>query len=116
MLLQHRDDINAVTFSPDNKFVLTGSDDQSIRLWDLKGNNIQTFPGQRGPINSLSFFPSGKRILAGIQYGGINILDLISDMDLYMEQANEYIAPLSDENETKGPYVNRTEEQASEKK
>ena len=31
----HTDDITSVDFSPDGKFVLSGSDDNTIKLWDI---------------------------------------------------------------------------------
>jgi WD40 repeat protein len=32
----HKDGINSVAFSPDEKYIVSGSDDNTVLLWDLK--------------------------------------------------------------------------------
>jgi WD40 repeat protein len=55
----------SVAVSPDSRTFLTGSMDNTARLWDLQGNVIQVFKGQEGYITSLAFSPDGKSILTG---------------------------------------------------
>ena len=55
----------SIAFSPDEKYVLTGSADSIARLWDLKGNVLQEFKGHRGKILSVAFSHDGKKILTG---------------------------------------------------
>ena len=64
-VLKHSDSVNSVAFSPDGKSILTGSDDNSARLWDLKGNTIQVFEGHSNTVSSVAFSPDGKSILTG---------------------------------------------------
>jgi WD40 repeat protein len=62
---KQEDAISAVTFSPDSKYILTGSGDATARLWDLNGNSIKIFIGHSGYVNSVAFSPDGKSILTG---------------------------------------------------
>ncbi|MEO6037688.1 MAG: caspase family protein, partial [Saprospiraceae bacterium] len=64
--------VNSVAFSPDGKYVLTGSSDTTARLWDLKGKEIHVFKGHTKEIMSVAFSPAcpddpigGKYILTG---------------------------------------------------
>jgi WD40 repeat protein len=59
------DYISAVAFSPDGSSVLTGSYDNTARLWDLKGNTLKVFKGHTLPISSIAFSKDGNTILTG---------------------------------------------------
>jgi WD40 repeat protein len=59
-----------VTFSPDGRYILTGSFfDRSTRLWDLRetGREVRQFPGYAGFVNGLSFSPDGKTIITAAE-------------------------------------------------
>jgi FOG: WD40 repeat len=62
---KQEDAIIAITFSPDSKYILTGSGDATARLWDLEGNLIKIFIGHSGYVNSVAFSPDGQSILTG---------------------------------------------------
>ena len=57
--------IKSVAFSPDGKTVVTGADNGSVILWDLKGNSILKEFKSAEAINSIAFSPDGKTILTG---------------------------------------------------
>ena len=49
----HKDRINSVTFSDDGTKVLTGSDDSTLRLWDvLTGSTLKSFVGHSDPVSN----------------------------------------------------------------
>jgi WD40 repeat protein len=51
-------------FSPDGKYILTSSEDQTARLWDVKtGEEIRRFTGHTDEVNNVTFSPDGKYIL-----------------------------------------------------
>jgi WD40 repeat protein len=52
-----------VAFSPDGSRILTGSIDNTARLWDLQGHEIAIFKGHPGPVYSAVFSPDGSHIL-----------------------------------------------------
>jgi WD40 repeat protein len=63
----HVDSVRAVAFSPDGKLLASGSDDQSIILWDLaQGKPRAVLEGHRTSIWNLAFSPDGKTLASGI--------------------------------------------------
>ena len=47
MHLGHTDEVKTVAISPDGKYIVSGSDDKSIKVWELSsGREIQTLEGK----------------------------------------------------------------------
>ena len=60
----HADAVRSVAFSPDGRSALSGSNDRTLKLWDVpKGREIRTFAGD-GIITSLAFSPDGRSALS----------------------------------------------------
>src|SRR5882672_9765784 len=73
ILVGHTEYVPRVAFSPDGKYVLTGSVDRTARLWDaVTGNQIKVFSVPSG-IESLTFSPDGKSIAFGTTDGKVQI-------------------------------------------
>ncbi len=64
--LGHSDSVYSVAFSPDGRWVLTGSSDKTARLWEAAtGAEIRSFEGHSSSVNSVAFSPDGRRVLTG---------------------------------------------------
>lgn len=61
----HRLGVGAVAFAPDGEYILTGSDDNTARLWDLAGKEIECFRGHTGGIKSIAISAKGDLVLSG---------------------------------------------------
>ncbi|MDB9313230.1 AAA-like domain-containing protein [Spirulina sp. CS-785/01] len=51
-----------VDFSPDGNTLLTGSADQTLKLWQLDGTLLQTFTGHQEMVWDVDFSPDGQTI------------------------------------------------------
>ena len=61
----HKGDVNSVAFSPDRKWLLTGSDDKMLGLWEVQtGRSLNVLQGHTGGISQVAFSPDGKSALS----------------------------------------------------
>jgi WD40 repeat protein/tRNA A-37 threonylcarbamoyl transferase component Bud32 len=62
----HERGVIGVAFSLDGEFALSGSYDQTVKLWEVKtGREVRRFNGHQGPLYSVALSPDGKWALSG---------------------------------------------------
>ncbi|XZF65819.1 MAG: nSTAND1 domain-containing NTPase [Gloeotrichia echinulata DVL01] len=59
----HAQQVNAISFSPDGKFLASASDDQTIKLWGRDGELIRTIRGNNR-VTAIAFSPTGLLVAA----------------------------------------------------
>lgn len=77
----HDNAVVSVDFSPDGNTVVTGSKDQTAKIWFIKHGqreSLMTLKGHKGTVFWVRFFPDGKRILTASNDGSIRIWDTSS--------------------------------------
>ena len=58
--------ITSVAFSPDGKKLASGSDDKTVRLWEVEtGKQLATLTGHSDSVWSVAFSPDGKKLASG---------------------------------------------------
>jgi WD40 repeat protein/serine/threonine protein kinase len=66
ILVGHDLPVQALAFSPDGKRIISGSYDNTIRIWNGRtGEALFTLRGTERRVNSVAFSPDGSRIAAG---------------------------------------------------
>jgi serine/threonine protein kinase/WD40 repeat protein len=83
-LAGHTDTIWSVALSPDGTRALSGSEDNTIRLWDLtKHEELRTIKGHRGVINAVAFLPDGHRAVSGSDDKTLRLWNLDTGDDIW---------------------------------
>ncbi|MEM9266034.1 MAG: TIR domain-containing protein, partial [Cyanobacteria bacterium P01_F01_bin.13] len=73
----HDDQVQSVGFSPDGKTLVSGSSDNTIKLWDVEtGEEIRSFNGHDDDVWSVGFSPDGKTLVSGSSDNTIKLWDV----------------------------------------
>ena len=71
----HKEPVYSVAFSPDGRHLSSGSQDRSVRLWDVKTGRPIGLPlvGHRKTVNAIVFSHDGKHMVSSDTEGGVHL-------------------------------------------
>ena len=94
--LGHTHDIDTFQFSPDAKYLVTGSDDLTVKLWDVaSGMEVRTFRGHQASIKTVAVSADGRQVLSGDSKGGIKLWDATTGREVRSMAVKGFVTHLS---------------------
>lgn len=79
----HTGNVTSVGFQKDRKWMFTGSEDGSIKIWDIRAPGYQRDYRSKAGINSLALHPNQGEIISGDEDGVIRVWDLTMNSQSY---------------------------------
>ncbi|MCL1470115.1 WD40 repeat domain-containing protein [Argonema antarcticum] len=88
-LIGHTGAILTLAVTPDGKWIISGSSDKTIKIWNLKtGAEIFTLIGHTDKVTSIALTSDGKRLISGSDDCTIKVWDLGNQKELFTLQGH----------------------------
>ena len=71
----HVDGITSARFSPDSRFLVTASGDQTARVWNVQAGSVKVLRGHTHHLTHATFSRDGKEIITSSHDGTVRIWD-----------------------------------------
>jgi len=89
--MKHDGSINAVTFSPDGKYLTTASSDNTARIWDVETGKQLTRMEYDGSIDAVTFSPDGKYLATASSDNTARIWDVETGKQKARMQHDDFV-------------------------
>jgi len=79
----HNGNVVGVGFQKDRKWMYTGSEDGTVKIWDIRAPGFQRDYQSKAPINTVALHPNQGEIISGDEDGNIRVWDLTANQCSY---------------------------------
>src|SRR5262249_43125219 len=92
----HSNFVMSIAFSPDGKTLVSGSWDQTVKLWDVAtGAELRTFKGHSAYIDTVAFSSDGTTLASGSQDKTIKLWDASTGKELHTLRDADSVSSLT---------------------
>jgi WD40 repeat protein len=84
-----------VRFSPDGKRVVSGSDDATVRVWDVETCQATLLEGHTDGVRSVAFSPDGNRVVSGSYDKTVRVWDVKTCQATLLEGHADWVESVS---------------------
>ncbi|NCS42520.1 MAG: protein kinase [Microcystis aeruginosa BS11-05] len=82
-LTGHSDMVTSVVYSPDGRYLASGSDDKTIKIWEVAtGKELRTLTGHSDRVSSVAYSPDGRYLASGSSDDTIKIWEVATGKEL----------------------------------
>ena len=82
-LVGHSGEVNTVAVSRDGKRIVSGSDDKTVKLWNLnEGKEIRSFKGHSDWVYAVAISPNGEIVVSGSKDKTVKVWNLKNGKEL----------------------------------
>lgn len=74
----HSNQVRSVAFSPNGRYILSGSWDNTIKIWDVRSRRLlRTMQGHSGGVECVVFSPDGQKAVSGSNDATLKLWNLM---------------------------------------
>jgi WD40 repeat protein len=85
----HKNTISTVAYSPDGRFLVTGSWDDTAKIWDADGRHLIDLVGHEGWVICAMFNGDGERVVTGSTDGTVRVWETQTGRPLAVMRGHE---------------------------
>jgi WD40 repeat protein len=86
--------VKAIAFSPDGKRLVTGGDDNELRLWDIDGQESMVI-AHSDHVQRAMFSPDGNRLVTGAMDGTVKLWDMRTFQELVIVSGADEVTSIA---------------------
>lgn len=75
----HQGNVTCVGFQKDGRWMYSGSEDGTIKIWDLRAPGCQRDYKARAPVNGVALHPNQGELISGDHSGYVRVWDLTAN-------------------------------------
>ncbi|KAH7105894.1 WD40 repeat-like protein [Auriculariales sp. MPI-PUGE-AT-0066] len=72
----HSNNVTALQFQNQGKWLVSGSEDQTIRVWDMRTRSLHRTFDNEAPVNDVCIYPNQGELVSADQNGSVKLWDL----------------------------------------